>query len=157
MLKAVKNRGRRVLNKHSGLAGPATILIYVAIGVAAGILFAYLANLYVDLFGETYTAMTKFVASTVSLTACLLIVFSVNYFSLKLNNRRLGVALSFGMFAWLYIIGPGLRAPITLYITSVSFPYNINMLTTLLMPLIIARVLGYALDHGDRTTEINEV
>lgn len=145
-----------MLDKQSRLAGLATILIYVAIGVAAGILFSYLAKLYVDLFGETYTPIAKLVASSVSLTVCLLIVFSANYFSLQLNSRRLGVALSVVMFAWLYLIGPGLRAPITLYITSVSFPYNINMLATLLMPLIVARAFGYRLSHGDRITKNNE-
>lgn len=145
-----------MLNQQSCLKGFATILIYVAIGVAAGILFSYLAELYVDLFGETYTPMAKLVASSVSLTVCLLIVFSVNSFSLQLNNRRLGIALSLIMFAWLYIIGPGLRAPITLYITSVSFPYNINMLATLLMPLIVARAFGYALSPANRKNDINE-
>jgi hypothetical protein len=132
----------------------ARILIYAAIGVVAGILFSYLAELYVDLFGETFTPISKLLASTVSLLVCLLIVFSANHFSLKLNIKRLAVALGLVMFAWLYIIGPGLRAPITLYITSVSFPYNINMLATLLMPMIFARAFDQVLSHADKKNDI---
>ena len=142
-----------MLNKHGRLTTFAAILIYAAVGVAAGILFSYLAELYVDLLGETFTPMTKLVASMVSLSVCLLVVFTANHFSLKLNSSRLGIALGLVMFVWLYIIGPGVRAPITLYITSVSFPYNVNMLATLLMPLFFGRAFGYALSHGDRETE----
>ena len=141
-----------MLNKQGRLTTFATILIYAAIGLVAGILFSYLAEFYVDLFGETFTPMAKLVASTVSLTVCLLIIFIANHFSLKLNSRRLGVALGLVMFAWLYIIVPGSRAPITLYITSVSFPYNINMLLTLLMPLIFGRAFGYWLSRSEIKT-----
>jgi hypothetical protein len=125
----------------------------MAIGVAASVLFSYLAELYVDLFGETFTPMSKLVASTASLLICLLIVFTVNHFSLKLGRNRLAVTLGLVRFVWLYIIGPGLRAPITLYITSVSFPYNINMLAILIMPLVFARAFGNALRHCDRKTD----
>jgi hypothetical protein len=90
------------------------------------------------------------------LTVCLLIVFIANHFSLKLNSSRLGVTLGLVMFVWLYIIGPGVRAPITLYISSVSFPYNINMLATLLMPLVFGRAFGYALSDGDRKQASHE-
>jgi hypothetical protein len=62
----------------------------------------------------------------------------------------LGISLGLVMFTWLYIIGPGLRGPITLYITSVSFPYNINMLATLLIPLLFARAFDYPPSYGDR-------
>ncbi|MFT6099923.1 MAG: hypothetical protein ACJAYF_002473 [Arenicella sp.] len=148
-----KNRGKRVLNKQGRLTTFARILIYLVIGIAAGVLFSYLAELYVDLFGETFTPMSKLVASTVSLLVCLLIVFSANHFSLKLNIKRLGVTLGLVMFAWLYIIGPGLRAPITLYITSVSFPYNINMVATLLMPMMFARAFGNALSRRGGKTD----
>lgn len=121
------------------------MLIYLVIGIAASILFSYLTELYVDLFGETFTPMTKLVASTVSMLICLLVVFTANLFSLKLSSISLGVALSVVMFAWLYIIGPGVRAPVTIYITLVSFPYNFNMLATVLMPLIIGRAFAAAL------------
>ena len=118
------------------------LLIYLIVGFAACILFSYLTELYVVLFGETYTPVTKLVASTVSLLVCLFIVFAVNFFSFKLNNMRLGIALSVVMFTWLYIIGPGLRAPATLYMSWVSFPYNINMVATILMPLVVARIFA---------------
>jgi hypothetical protein len=131
-----------LVNNQSRLNKFTTLLIYVVIGIATSILFEYLTELYVELFGETYTPMTKLVASTVSMLACLLIVFITNLFSLKLSSIRLGVALSLVMFAWLYIIGPGVRAPVTLYITAVSFPYNINMLATVLMPLILGRAFA---------------
>jgi hypothetical protein len=78
---------------------------------------------------------------------CLLVVFAANLFSLKLSSISLGVALSVVMFAWLYIIGPGVRAPVTIYITLVSFPYNVNMLATVLMPLIIGRAFAAALSQ----------
>jgi hypothetical protein len=134
-----------VLNNQSRLNKLAIMLIYLVIGIAASILFSYLTELYVDLFGETFTPMTKLVASTVSMLICLLVVFTANLFSLKLSSISLGVALSVVMFAWLYIIGPGVRAPVTIYITLVSFPYNFNMLATVLMPLIIGRAFAAAL------------
>lgn len=134
-----------MLNNQSRLNKLAIMLIYLVIGIAASILFSYLTELYVDLFGETFTPMTKLVASTVSMLICLLVVFTANLFSLKLSSISLGVALSVVMFAWLYIIGPGVRAPVTIYITLVSFPYNFNMLATVLMPLIIGRAFAAAL------------
>lgn len=136
-----------MLNNQSRLNKLAIMLIYLVIGIAASILFSYLTELYVDLFGETSTPMTKLVASTVSMLICLLVVFAANLFSLKLSSISLGVALSVVMFAWLYIIGPGVRAPVTIYITLVSFPYNVNMLATVLMPLIIGRAFAAALSQ----------
>ncbi|MFT6033656.1 MAG: hypothetical protein ACI854_002196 [Arenicella sp.] len=131
-----------MVNQNCRIKKFAMMLIYLTVGIVAGMLFSCLAELYVGLFGETYTAAAKLFASTVSLLVCLFIVFAANFFSLKLNNMRLGIALSFVMFTWLYIIGPGVRAPATLYMSSVSFPYNINMVVTILMPLVVAWVLG---------------
>jgi len=128
--------------QSSAISRVGRILVYVLVAVTASYLFIWLTQLYVDLFGETYTPMAKFVASSISLIVCLVIVFTANFFSLKLNSKRLGVSLSAVIFLSLYIVGPGVRAPLTLYITSVSFPYNINMLLTIVLPLIFGRVLA---------------
>jgi len=128
--------------QSSAISRVGRILVYVLVAVTASYLFIWLTQLYVDLFGETYTPMAKFVASSISLIVCLVIVFTANFFSLKLNSKRLGVSLAAVIFLSLYIVGPGVRAPLTLYITSVSFPYNINMLLTIVLPLIFGRVLA---------------
>ncbi|MFT6407354.1 MAG: hypothetical protein ACJAQ6_000765 [Arenicella sp.] len=130
-----------MLNENSQLKKFTVMLIYLVIGIAASMLFSYLSELYVVLFGETYTPTAKLVASTMSLLVCLFIVFTANHICPKLDSMRLGIALSLVMFTWLYIVGPGVRAPVTLYMTSVSFPYNINLLATIVLPLVIAWAL----------------
>jgi len=119
----------------------AFFFIYVLIGVVASYFFSWLTQLYVELFGETYTPGSKLLASTVCLIVCLIVIFMINHYSVKLNAKFLGLSLALLMFISLYIVGPGVRAPITLYITSVSFPYNINMLALLTLPWVSGRIL----------------
>jgi len=95
----------------------AFLFIYVLIGVVASYFFSWLTQLYVELFGETYTPGSKLLASTVCLIVCLIVIFMINHYSVSV------------------------RAPITLYITSVSFPYNINMLALLTLPWVSGRIL----------------
>ncbi len=116
-------------------------LVYVFIGICASYLFSWLNQTYVDVFGDSYTPLTKLLASAVSLLICLFIIFTVNRFSLRLNTRFLGMSLALVIFLSLYIVGPGVRAPITLYITSVSFPYNVNMIAVLVLPWLLGRAL----------------
>lgn len=117
------------------------LALYCVIAIASSALFTLITELYVDIFGETLTPTTKLLASTVSLIASLLIVFGINRISLKLDAKRLGLVLGIGLFGMLYVVGPGMRAPLTLYITSASFPYNINMLATLILPMFMGRLL----------------
>jgi len=117
------------------------LLVYIFAGIAASYLLTWIAEIYVDLFGETYTPMSKLFAWGISLMLTLIVVFSVNYLTIKLNNKRLGLSLALVTFLSLYIVGPGIRAPLTLYITSVSFPYNINMLAVLVLPLLVGHML----------------
>lgn len=116
------------------------LALYCVIAIASSALFSQIAELYVDIFGEALTPATKLLASTASLLACVLIVFGINMISLKLDAKRLGLVLGIGLFLMLYVIGPGMRAPLTLYITSVAFPYNINMVATLILPMFMGRL-----------------
>lgn len=129
--------------KINTLKNVGQFLVYIFIGLCASYLFSWLSQCYVDLFGETYTAISKLLASTLSLLACLFVIFSANRFSFQLNSRSLGLSLALVIFVSLYIIGPGVRAPITLYITSVSFPYNVNMLAVILLPWLIGTILHH--------------
>lgn len=116
------------------------LALYCVIAVASSALFSLITELYVDLFGETLSPATKLLASTLSVIICVLVVFGINLISLKLDAKRLGLILGIGLFLMLYVIGPGMRAPLTLYITSVSFPYNINMFVTLVLPMFMGRL-----------------
>ncbi len=116
------------------------LALYCVIAIASTAIFSLLAEFYVDFFGETLTPATKMLASSLSLIVCVLIVFGINIISLKLDAKRLGLVLGIGLFLMLYVIGPGMRAPLTLYITSVSFPYNINMVVTLILPMFMGRL-----------------
>jgi len=116
------------------------LVLYCAIAVASKALFSVIAELYVDLFGETLSSATKLLASTISLIVCSLLVFGLNAVSLKLDPKRLGLVLGIGLFVMLYIVGPGMRAPLTLYIASVSFPYNINMIASFILPIFMGRL-----------------
>ncbi len=116
------------------------LALYCVIAIASSALFSLIAELYVDIFGETLTPATKLLASTLSLIVCVLLVFGINLISLKIDAKRLGLVLGIGLFLMLYVIGPGMRAPLTLYITSVSFPYNINMIATLILPMFMGRL-----------------
>ncbi len=116
------------------------LALYCVIAIGSSALFSLITELYVDIFGDTLTPATKLLASTLSLIVCVLMVFAINLISLKLDAKRLGLVLGCGLFLMLYVIGPGMRAPLTLYITSVSFPYNINMFTTLVLPMFMGRL-----------------
>ena len=116
-------------------------LIYIFIGVMVSYLFRWSTQSYVDLFGETVTPMSKLLAWMVSLSMCLLFAFAANRLSLRLNSALLGLTIGLVLFSMLYIIGPGVRLGMTLYITSVSFPYNVNMLAVLLLPLLLGQAL----------------
>ncbi len=127
--------------KRSILQRAGFFLVYILAGIAASYLLTWIAEIYVELFGETYTPMSKLFAWGISLILTLIVVFGANYATIKLNSKRLGLSLALVIFLSLYVVGPGIRAPLTLYITSVSFPYNINMLAVLILPFLFGRML----------------
>jgi len=117
-------------------------IAYLLIGIFSAELFKLFNDLYVDFFGETHTAFEKLLASLLCSILMIGLVFIINGASLKLPSKRIGFAVGVISFLSLYLFGPGLRAPLTLYLAAVSYPYNVNMLTTLFLPIVFGFVIS---------------
>lgn len=117
------------------------VALHLLAGLSAIYLYSQLSEFYVYLFGDTFSSASKLLASTLSLSLSLALLFTVNCLVFRLKTQSLGFSISVIMFLGLYVVGPGIRAPLTIYISWVSFPYNINMLLILLLPYGAGRLL----------------
>ena len=108
-------------------------------------LFTFVVRAYVSIFGDAYTSIEKLLFVFVCLIISMIIVFGINLI-VRTNNVILGLLLGCGLFSYYYVFRNVERAFEVIYLTLISFPVNINMLSILLLPVLTGLALNKSLN-----------